>query len=199
MPNHTSSGAPDTQPGPTPPGTTDVPPLPERSSLVRLAARSAAAGLTALVAVPLLGAAPAAAATPAPTITVAPVLTVSAVDAYENRLFYLTNQARTSRGLRPLVKSGCATTIAGSYAYRLAVLGRLVHNSMTRVASTCGASAAGENIAYGTISADRMFQLWMASPGHRANILRPEWKSMGMGAYKTMSGRWYGVQNFLRA
>ena len=179
-------------------GTPDLPPMPERYTLVRLAARATALSLTALVAVPLLGSAPAAAAVTPVAVTSAPT-TVSAVDAYENRLFYLTNQARTSRGLRPLLKSGCATTIAGSYAYRLAVLGRLVHNSMTRVAGTCGASAAGENIAYGTVSADKMFAMWMASPGHRANILRPEWKSMGMGAYRTMSGRWYGVQNFLRA
>lgn len=168
--------------------------MPERYSFVRLAARATAVSLTALVAVPLLGAAPASAAI-APTAVTA----VSAADAYENRLLYLTNATRTAHGLRPLLKSGCATTIAGSYSYRLAVLGRLVHNSMPRVATTCGASAAGENIAFGNVTADTMFRMWMSSPGHRANILRPEWKSMGMGAYRTMSGRWYGVQNFLRA
>jgi uncharacterized protein YkwD len=180
---------------------------------VRLAQRATVATLTALVAVPVLGAAPAAAAEPTPvfkvhalapatttsTVTVPTASLLSAAETYENRLLYLTNLARTKRGLRPLVKSGCATTVAGNYAYTLAKLGRLVHNSMTKVASTCGASAAGENIGYGNVSADTMFNMWMNSSGHRANILRPEWRSMGMGAYKTMSGRWYGVQNFLRA
>lgn len=186
---------------------------------MRLAQRASVLTLTALVAVPVLGSAPALAAegpvfkvhalAPAkpPTTTVAaPVTTtvvraqaLSAADAYENRLFALTNAARTARGLRPLVKSGCATTIAGAYALRLAQLGRLVHNNMARVAATCGASGAGENIAFGNVSADAMFKMWMNSPGHRANLLRPDYKSMGMGAYKTMSGRWYGVQNFLRA
>lgn len=189
---------------------------------MRLAQRASVLSLTALVAVPLLGSGPALAAdgpvfkvhalAPATSVTqttVAPLTTtvvraqavtsLSAADVYENRLFQLTNAARTARGLRPLVKSGCATTIAGNYALRLAQLGKLVHNSMTRVASACGASAAGENIAFGNVSADQMFQMWMNSPGHRANILRADYKSMGMGAYKTMSGRWYGVQNFLRA
>lgn len=190
---------------------------------MRLAQRASVLSLTALVAVPVLGSGPALAAdgpvfkvhalapvTSVNQATVAPVTTttvvraqavtsLSAADVYENRLFELTNAARTARGLRPLVKSGCATTIAGNYALRLAQLGKLVHNSMTRVASACGASAAGENIAYGNVSADRMFQMWMNSPSHRANILRADYKSMGMGAYKTMSGRWYGVQNFLRA
>ncbi|MDP3712834.1 MAG: CAP domain-containing protein [Mycobacteriales bacterium] len=189
---------------------------------MRLAQRASVLTLTALVAVPLLGSAPALAAdgpvfkvhalapvtatttsvATAPTTTVVraqAVTSLSAADVYENRLFQLTNAARTSRGLRPLVKSGCATTIAGNYALRLAQLGKLVHNNMSRVAATCGASGAGENIAFGNVSADQMFQMWMNSSGHRANILRPDYKSMGMGAYKTMSGRWYGVQNFLRA
>lgn len=187
---------------------------------MRLAQRASVLTLTALVAVPVLGSAPALAAdgpvfkvhalapatTATTTTTTAPVSTtvvraqaLSAADVYENRLLVLTNAARTSRGLRPLVKSGCATTIAGNYALKLAQLGRLVHNSMSRVAATCGASGAGENIAFGNVSADQMFQMWMNSPGHRANILRADYTSMGMGAYKTMSGRWYGVQNFLRA
>jgi uncharacterized protein YkwD len=121
---------------------------------VRRTARATAVSLTALAALPLLAGSPAAAATSAATATTTPV---SAVDAYENRLFQLTNLARTNRGLRPLVKSGCATNIAGGYAYRLAQLGRLVHSSMPRVAATCGASAAGENIGYGNVSADRLF------------------------------------------
>lgn len=186
---------------------------------MRCAQRASVISLTVLLAVPLLGTAPALAAdgpvfkvhalapatapvTTAPTATVVraqAVTSLSAADVYENRLFQLTNAARTARGLRPLVKSGCATTIAGNYALRLAQLGRLVHNSMTKVAATCGAGGAGENIAFGNVTADQMFQMWMNSPAHRANILRADYRSMGMGAYRTMSGRWYGVQNFLRA
>lgn len=183
---------------------------------MRLTHRAAATAVSvaALVVIPLLGAAPAAAdsgpvfkvkslstraAAPSVTVTSPTAGSLSAVDAYENRLFDLTNKARTSRGLRPLVKSGCATTIAGSYAQRLAQLGRLVHNSMSLVAGRCGASAAGENIAFGNVTADQMFQMWMNSAPHRSNLLRADYAAMGMGAYKTSSGRWYGVQNFLRA
>ena len=46
---------------------------------------------------------------------------------------------------------------------------------------SCKPSWAGENLArhYGT--PQQMFDAWMASSGHRANILRPEFTSIGIG------------------
>ncbi|MPZ22729.1 MAG: hypothetical protein GEU28_04120 [Dehalococcoidia bacterium] len=61
------------------------------------------------------------------------------------------------------------------------------------------ASTIGENIAWNahphhktTIKA---FQQWMNSPGHRANILRPSFKRVGIGHCATPDGRhfWVGV------
>jgi uncharacterized protein YkwD len=39
----------------------------------------------------------------------------------------------------------------------------------------------GENLAIGYGTAQTVFDAWMASPGHKANILRPEFRSMGIG------------------
>ena len=64
--------------------------------------------------------------------------------------------------------------------------------------SACRASRVGENIAYGTVSADQMVAMWMRSPGHRANILSSHFTHLGVAAATTATGRTYGTQNFLR-
>ncbi len=42
-------------------------------------------------------------------------------------------------------------------------------------------SASGENVAFGFTSAQQVVQGWMNSPGHRANILNPKYKDIGIG------------------
>ena len=52
--------------------------------------------------------------------------------------------------------------------------------------------AFGENLAWGTGSyarARNIVDSWMRSPGHRANLLRPGWSRIGIGA---ASGRFLG-------
>ncbi len=55
--------------------------------------------------------------------------------------------------------------------------------------------AMGENIALGYSAASKVMSGWMASPGHRENILRPGYKSVGI-ACVTYKGRNYWVQIF---
>lgn len=42
-------------------------------------------------------------------------------------------------------------------------------------------SGAGENLAAGRNNAEETFEQWMNSPGHKANILKPEWTHIGVG------------------
>ncbi|WP_413773861.1 CAP domain-containing protein [Paenibacillus macerans] len=51
---------------------------------------------------------------------------------------------------------------------------------------------AGENIAKGQRSAKEAVRDWMNSPGHKANILNPNYKLIGVGYY---NGYW--VQEFI--
>ena len=71
---------------------------------------------------------------------------------------------------------GCETAISAAYRY----------------------SMVGENIAMATSSlpnVDLIVNLWMNSPGHRANILTDGYEETGIGlAYK--NGGWYWVQIF---
>ena len=71
--------------------------------------------------------------------------------------------------------------------------------SMVRRAETAGYTSwtnLGENIAYGQRTADEVFQAWMNSSGHRANILNPAFRDLGVGLAYNGSGRPYWVQSF---
>lgn len=132
--------------------------------------------------------------------TVRPVTTTSSVDpatTYEQRILQLVNDQRTKAGLKPLVASSCASSFAISWAKHMASTGDFSHQSLSPILTTCHASTAGENIAYGNITADQMVTNWMNSAGHRANILNPAFTAVGTGAAVTSSGRWYGVQDFI--
>ncbi|RPF47474.1 uncharacterized protein YkwD [Hydrogenoanaerobacterium saccharovorans] len=55
---------------------------------------------------------------------------------------------------------------------------------------------AGENIAYGQRSPEQVMDGWMNSSGHRANILNPNYKYIGVGFYKGSNGTLYWSQMF---
>jgi uncharacterized protein YkwD len=55
---------------------------------------------------------------------------------------------------------------------------------------------AGENIAWGYLTADEVMAAWMASPGHRANILNCATKSIGAGVTYAADGTPYYAEVF---
>ncbi len=61
--------------------------------------------------------------------------------------------------------------------------------------STVSASAYGENIAMGQRTVDKVMAAWMSSQGHRENILRASYGSIGVCAV-TANGVVYWVQLF---
>ena len=61
--------------------------------------------------------------------------------------------------------------------------------------STVSAAAYGENIAMGQKTADKVMAAWMTSQGHRENILRPGFGSIGVCCYVS-GGVTYWVQLF---
>ena len=56
--------------------------------------------------------------------------------------------------------------------------------------------AVGENIAAGQSDAQEVMMGWMESPGHRANIMKPEYKYIGIG-YVYKNGTCHWVQLFM--
>lgn len=121
----------------------------------------------------------------------------SGAEAYQQRLLVLVNQERGNRGLRPLAMAACSDAYANRWADSMARRGVMEHQPLRPILDACRARGVAENVAYGNVTADRMMQMWMNSPGHRTNILRPEMTHIGLGSTMRADGRVYGCQVFL--
>ena len=58
--------------------------------------------------------------------------------------------------------------------------------------------SAGENIAWGQRSPEAVMNAWMNSAGHRANIMNPNFTTIGVGYYQNANGTNYWCQLFTR-
>lgn len=58
--------------------------------------------------------------------------------------------------------------------------------------------SAGENIAWGQRSPEEVMKAWMNSSGHRANIMNPNFSTIGVGYYENANGTDYWCQLFTR-
>jgi len=110
------------------------------------------------------------------------------------------NALRSSRGLVRLKLSPALSAAANGHSAQMARLGYFSHNSANgtsfsqRISSFYPARgfrswSVGENLVWGgpDIGAVRAFRLWLASPPHRANLLAPRWREVGLGAVHSTS------------
>ena len=103
-----------------------------------------------------------------------------------------TNAARAANGLSALGWNGTLASRSCTWAAHLAeVNGDLAHSS-----NPGGFGWWGENVASGYGSAAAVVDGWMASSGHRANILRSQFTVMGSCSATSSTGRIYWVQQF---
>ena len=123
--------------------------------------------------------------------------------AFQNQVFQLVNQERTSRGLKALVMDSALNNTATLKSQDMAKLGYFDHNSPTYgspfdLMRQYGISyrAAGENIAMGQTSPQQVMDGWMNSSGHRANILSASYTKIGVGIARNSSGRYYWTKHF---
>lgn len=58
--------------------------------------------------------------------------------------------------------------------------------------------SAGENIAWGQKTPEEVMNAWMNSAGHRANIMNPNFTTIGVGYYENAKGTDYWCQLFTR-
>jgi uncharacterized protein YkwD len=112
----------------------------------------------------------------------------------EQSLVQVVNNVRTARNLRPLRVDAHLVEAARAHSSTLLRANVFEHGSFAeRIVSHGGRGPAfGENLAWGTgrfASARSIVGAWMASPGHRANLLRPGWTRIGIGA---LNGRFLG-------
>lgn len=107
-------------------------------------------------------------------------------DISNAELVILTNQARADNGLSPLTENGMLNNAASSKADDMLAKNYWAHNAPDGTApwffiKQAGYSYvyAGENLARGFGSAGDVVSAWMASEGHRANLLSGNYKDVG--------------------
>ena len=117
------------------------------------------------------------------------------VAAYEARVIQQVNVQRASYHRGSLVASACPDWYAEGWAAYLARTGSFYHRSMTVILNGCNATRDAENLARGNVGADSIVAAWMASSGHRANILDGRLTRIGVGAVYA-GGQWTVVADF---
>ena len=113
------------------------------------------------------------------------------------------NQYRQSRRLAPLLISSAASAEALQHSKDMATnktaFGHSGFNErVKRVESRIGAvRTAGENVAYGRLTARQVVDGWLKSKAHRTNI-EGNYNLIGIGIAKSKSGTLYFTQLFIR-
>ncbi|MGW5846444.1 CAP domain-containing protein [Streptomyces sp. NPDC055254] len=121
--------------------------------------------------------------------------------AEEAAVVALVNQERAQAGCGPVRANPPLAALAGAFSKDMAARGFFGHtdpdgNTPWDRAEKAGLSGlGGENIARGQGDADAVMKAWMNSPGHKANILNCEFRTLGVGAHFAAGGPWW-TQNF---
>ncbi len=125
-----------------------------------------------------------------------PVGAVVATNISVGDISTLSNQQRTSAGLAPLSYSAQLTSAAYSKANHMIALNYWSHNGpdgstpWTFInASGYLYTSAGENLAKDYSSSSGVVNGWMASPGHRTNLMNASYKDVG---YAVVNGNLLG-------
>lgn len=130
--------------------------------------------------------------------------TPAEAEQYAARIVDLVNEERQQRGLMPLTTNATLTRLSGDYACDM-IEGNFFEHTDPITGSTVGSRAlaagyyfrkVGENLAGGFSTPEETMAQWMDSPGHRANILDPDFTEMGAAVRTGGSYRWYWVQEF---
>jgi uncharacterized protein YkwD len=140
----------------------------------------------------------------ATTVSAATTCGPSAPDnSITQQVFDRVNSDRAANGLSPLSWNGQLACLAQDHSNWMATTGSFTHRDLSvtiRQPDYSGYSSLGENILVGpnTMTGAQMEDAWMNSPGHRANILSPNFDSIGIAVGWSSDGRIWATQNFGR-
>lgn len=120
-------------------------------------------------------------------IVLAPAGQAATLSQSERTLLGAVNDVRAAHKLRPLTVDTTLVRAARDYSATLIARDAFTHGALGPRLARYGARGPlyGENLAWGkgeTASARSIVRGWLASPGHRANLLRPGWTRVGIGS-----------------
>jgi uncharacterized protein YkwD len=194
----TATPEPTTTPTPVPPDPTpSLAPQREEPSATQVAVVASGMPVPATTALPPPTPMP---VSPAPTAAPPPVMSVCG-----QRLIPLINKVRIESGLSPLVESPLLSLSAQQFAEFIAFHGIFSHTADGRTLDARAESAGytgwtmlGENLAEGYATPEEAVTAWLASDGHRANILNPSFTETGVGCASNAASPYgyFWVQEF---
>ncbi|MBD2604851.1 pre-peptidase C-terminal domain-containing protein [Scytonema hofmannii FACHB-248] len=133
----------------------------------------------------------------------------SSGNSFINRVLELTNAQRLQAGAVPLTLNSKLNNAAQAHSEDMALHDFFNHKGSNgssigdrALASGYQFSRLGENIAAGYATPEDVVQGWLNSPGHRANILNPSYREIGIGYYYlandtgNINHRYYWTQDF---
>ncbi|MGC9536480.1 CAP domain-containing protein [Streptomyces sp. UG1] len=126
---------------------------------------------------------------------------VSAESAAAAEVLKLVNEERAQAGCSPVAANSSLTDLAQAFSEDMAERGFFDHTSpdgaspWDRAAKAGITDLGGENIARGQADAAAVMDAWMNSPGHQANILNCDFKTLGVGVHFGAGGPWW-TQDF---
>lgn len=121
-------------------------------------------------------------------------------DPYQNMLLRAMNQDRAANGLPRLTWSPKLSVLAYDWSTQMGNDNVLHHQNLSAVISRSDYTefwTLGENILVGSIGMpiQQMEDIWMNSPGHRANILSPNYTVVGL-SFVTVNGKTWVTVDF---
>jgi uncharacterized protein YkwD len=130
----------------------------------------------------------------AAALVLAPTASAAGLTRSEASILREMNRVRTVHGLGSLRADGRLESAARAHSREMIRTGSFAHGAFgTRMLRfNVQGTFAGENLAWGVGgrgTARGIVAAWLASPGHRANLLRPSFRRVGVGA---VVGRFFG-------
>lgn len=126
---------------------------------------------------------------------------MSAQAAAAAEVLQLVNQERAQVGCSAVAANSSLTDLAQDFSEDMAARGFFDHTDPSgaspwdRAAKAGITDLGGENIARGQADAAAVMDAWMNSPGHKANILNCDFKTLGVGVHFGAGGPWW-TQDF---
>ncbi|MFE3884439.1 CAP domain-containing protein [Streptomyces lydicus] len=137
----------------------------------------------------------------APERSAAPSKAADTQSSAESQVLSLVNQERSRAGCSPVTADKELAGLAQQFSDDMARRGFFDHTDpdgdtpWDRARDAGIDDLGGENIARGQATAQAVMDSWMHSPGHRANILNCDYKTLGVGAHTGPGGPWW-TQDF---
>lgn len=119
----------------------------------------------------------------------------------EIEIMELINAYRINEGLHTLANNTTVKAVASTHTEYMIEVNNVSHDNFflrkQSLQANADADVVSENVAYGFSSAESVVNAWIASPGHRDNIVG-DYTDFDVSAEQNSNGKWYFTNMFIK-